>query len=357
MNPLLKKQFLLEAWNYNQSLEKPYLVGYKTPTEYYNRNKYVLFQPNLEKPVNVIIKKEYYDNVIEHDIQEEMKNSNIKKLVLSAGDTFLIPYFKYFFIHHPEKQSDLLKFFNDLLSYKHDPFQFLKDFDKKDVEKLLLNIDKWSQYSTNNIQKLEDLMQTQGMNEGFRVSILKKYVERSLKVINKQPLLSQELETFLNQYYPQALDIIAPNVVAIQNRKQEVDLERYFTAFNQTPLYCLVENINIDILLKTFQVSGWTHSAYLSAIQNYHEYLKNKYGFEITVRSSTNQKEMDVFIKMRTSEYDMEQYKGDLMVLFKFYRNNHEQKMTQDNLMSIFLNHQLQQELPQETKKARAKKI
>ena len=40
MNPHIKKDFILNAFLYNQSLEKPFVLSYMPATEYYQKFEY-----------------------------------------------------------------------------------------------------------------------------------------------------------------------------------------------------------------------------------------------------------------------------------------------------------------------------
>lgn len=358
MNPLIKKQFLLEAWNYNNSLEEPFTVSYAEPHEYFYKNNWIKFSKTAhEKTILSGKQDKYYYALVEKEINNEKLKPNSRKLIISGEDSFLEPYFKHFFIQHPELQSDLLKFFNGFLSYKYKPTEFLKNFDKKEVEPFLININHWYVYNNDNLQILHDFMMHNQFNEGFRVSIFKKYVDHNLKIINKTPALSQGLEEFLSSNYYNSFAIITTNVVAIQNRLAEVNEENYFNSFSNQSNYCLHENIQTDSLLKTLQIAGWSHSSYNAVILMYHQYLVENKDFKIKAETSQNLKEMEVFITMKTNDFTLDNYKNDLLTLFKFYRSNPNQKLQTENTEQVLFNKKLNESLPLETSRTKTKKI
>lgn len=360
MNPLIKKQFILEAWQYNQSLDTPFTLSYYEPHEYYHKKNWFQFNqspsPNTKNILNHD-KEKYFLNLVEKSIETERTNPNARKLIIQGDDTFLAPYFKHFFIQHPELQLDLLKFFNGFLNYNFKPTTFLKDFDKKQIEPFLTHINHWLSYSNEHIKELHELMIDREFNEGFRVSILKKYVTHNLKIINKNPSLSKGLENFLFNHYSTSFDLITPNVVAIQNRLSDLDEKQYFTSFSNKNLFTLYEELKIESLLKTFQIAGWGFSSYNTVIQLYHTHLTKQHDFNIKAEVSQSQKDMTVFITMKNNEFTLEDYKKDLFVLFKFYRLYPEQKLSEDNLKQIFLNHKLNENLTPNNKKTNANKI
>lgn len=357
MNPLIKKQFIIEAWNYNQSLEIPFFVSYYEPTDFYYKNNWFKFSKSLnEKNILTKDKQKYYTNIVEKSIENEINNSNSRKIIIS-GDEFLESYFKYFFEQHTELQIDLLKFFNKFLNYNFKSTDFLKQFDKQQIDPFLNQINYWFQFSNENLTELENLMLEKQFDENFRISILKKYVNHNLKTINKTPSLSKGLEDFLFFHYPSSIDSISTNVVAIKNRLSELNEEQYLMSFSKNNLFCLHEEINTDNLLKTFQIAGWTYSSYNSVIQTYHNHLLKKYNFEIKTDISQNQKKISTFISMKENHFTLDDYKKDLLVLFKFYRANPEHKPIAENLEQIFLNNKLNENLTPHGQTFKPKKI
>lgn len=355
MNPNIKKKFLLDAWDYNASLDKPFLVSYDSPTSYYMKHNYLLFKSELENKIT--IKKDYYNSLIEKEIAAEISNSSQRKLTLNADNNFIEPYFTHFFKNNTSLQLDLLKFFYELLNHNFKIFNFLEKFEKKEIEPFLSNINHWQSYNSKSLIDLHTLMIEKNFNEGFRVSILKKYVENNLKVINKKPELSKSLEEFLTQYYYNSFDIITSNVVAIQNRLKPVDEERYLSSFNKDTVSCITDNIKFDNLLKTFQISGWTHDSYRRVVSNYHIHITKQNNFKIKEIISENQKELNFFITMKNSDYSLDTYKKDLFVLINFYRNNHNYVINDEHISKILFNQKLNDSLNGEKKKEKSLKI
>lgn len=354
MNPNIKKQFILEAWEYNAQLATPFTVSYSSDTSYYVKNNYLSFID--PKPNDQSMKYHNYEFLVEKEITSEINQTNSRTLVLT-GANFIAPYFKHFFIKHTHLQLDLLKFFNTLLSHVHNVIDFINGFEKKEMEPLLTNVNHWYSYNTPNLKSLQSLMVDKSFNEGFRVSILKKYIQGNLKNINKHPNLSKDLEDFIMEHYPQDSDLLAQNVVAIKSRLQAIDQDLFKQAFNKKPVYCITDNILNDTLLKTFQISGWNHSSYNRVIHIYHDHLKTVKDFNIQAHTSTNQKETSVFIMMKNNDYTIDDYKKDIFVLLNFYRNHPEHSVNIDNVTKIFFNQKMQESLVPANKKQKATKI
>ena len=352
MNPNIKKKFILEAWDYNLSLVTPFSTSYISDNSYYSKNNYISFQEPVEQTYSI----KNYHSLVEKFIAAEINEPNAKKLLLK-GDSFLIPYFKYFFVQNKELQLDLLKFYNSFFNYNFKTIDFLKDFENKKIETFLTNVNYWLDYSTKNIIDLNSFMLEKSFNEGFKVSILKKYVEKNLKTINKNPILSKYLEDFLTQNYPQELDLIATNVVAIKSRFNSPDIAQYEKSFNKSTVYCITDNLLLDNLLKTFQISGWANSSYQRAVSIYHTYLEDKYDFKIHSLIPQNQKNIEFFIKMKNSEFTLIDYKKDLMNLLSFYKSNPELSLTKENLDKLFFNQKLNDSLMPTLKKQKYNKI
>lgn len=357
MNPLIKKQFILEAYSYNASLEQPLHISYVSSSSNYTYTKTLYFKPFEPNQIQMIEKK-YFDYV-EKDIKAQMTEPHAGNLSFSPNISFLVPYFKHFFIQHKDLQLDLLKFYNEIVPYNFKSVDFLKDFEKKDIEPFLINIGHWKKYSTESLTDLHTFMLEKSFSEGFRVSILKKHVESNLKNINKHPHLSQGLEDFLFENYPQFIQLIAPNVVAIQNRFEVVDQEKYEMAFtsHKKTVYCLTDTIELDTLLKTFQIPGWVLFQYEIAINLYHEHIKEKLDLTIESTTSTNRKQIEIYIKMKTPDYSLIDYKKKLFILMDFYRNNSKHKVTTENISNLFFNQHLNDSLVPDNKKQKANKI
>lgn len=356
MNLLLKKQFILEAFDYNNSLDKPFSTSYLSQSDYYIKSNYIVFTENTDtqEPASQLHNSQ---SIVDKHINLEMTIPNNRKLLLS-GDNFIIPYFKHFFIQHKELQLDLLKFFTGFMPFhKTNNFQFLTQFDKKEVEPLLTHINHWLGFTSHNISALNDFMLEKKFTEGFIVSVLKKYVSHNLKNINKSPSLSQDLENFLVNNYSQYIDIISSNVVAIESRFKPVDQQLYQEAFQKNTTYCLTDKISINTLLKTFQIPGWDRNQYSRFISSYHLFISKNNSLEVHTMISQNQKEVEFYIKMKTPDYTLDHYKDNLFVLLHFYRNNSEYPIDLDHFSKVFFNQKLNDSLTPANKKQKANKI
>ena len=342
INPLLKKQFILESYDYNSNLKNPYFIYYENPTDYWYKNNYWNF--SLTQPKNYhSVSFEQFSFITNKEINNEISNKNSRKIIITNND-FLLDYFKFFFEKHKDKQLDLLKFFNTLLNnHSVNIFKFLSQFDKKTIEPLLIESNQWIDYSKIKLDDLDTLMIN--FNEGFRVSIFKKLIESNLKFINKNPLISKNLETFLNNNYPNSLDIIACNINSIKKRNDIINFLDYDKVFSKNKKFCITDNIDIDKLQKIFQISGWENYKYVSLIKEYHNYLKNKLQFEITCFFSLNNKSAEFFIKLESANFSLENYKKDIFTLLNFFKNESEQIISQTNLNTIFLNQKLSENL------------
>lgn len=358
MNPLIKKQFLLEAFDYNQSLESPFHIYFEDPHSYYHHDtihfKFINNVPEKYHKFKMLEKS--YNSLINKHIDLEVTNSH-KKFLIGAEKEFIFPYFNYFFKKHQDLQLDLLKFYSSLIGYTRPHFEFLKDLDKKDVESFLTQVNHWLPYGNHHLEPLNELMLFKNLSEGFRVSVFKKYVEKNLKTINKNPSLSKGLEDFLDKNYLDSFDLIAPNVTAIQSRFKSIDSLQYQSSFSNKEQFVIKENIQLDKILKTFQTSGWTEASYGRVVNVYHEYLKQKNNFQIHSLTSQNQKNVEVFITMQNPEYSLNDYRNDLLVVFTFFRNNPEHILNMDNFSNILFNHKLNNSLPSKEIKPKAKKI
>lgn len=359
MKPSLKKQFMLEALSYNASLNEPLNLFYYSSSDYYSTINYILFRKeNTTKHNEVklnIEQNSYYASLVEKGIAHELSDKNNKKLNLDGDSDFMSGYFKHFFTAHPDLQLDLMKFFHGFLKYSTKPTEFLKQFDKKQIEPFLTQVNYWHSYSTENLKDLNTLMVDTNFSEGFRVSVIKKYVEHNLKVINKNPHYSKALEEFIDNEYPQYMDIIAPNVVAIQNRFKNINYDQYYSSFSEKP--CIYQHVNIEKILKTFHVAGWATSSYLSLIQMYNHSLVEKKQFEIKEDIHQNHKNIQVYIKMPDNNFTLEHYQKDLLTLFEFYRNNASYQINLENINKVLFNKKMNLDLPSKDLSIKPKKI
>lgn len=356
MNPFIKKQFYTELWSYNNSLDKPFNIYYDSPVLGSGYSNYLRFEEKEQNEINYAKKERDYIIIIENNIEQERINPNARKLSV-VGNEIVAPYFKYFFMTHPDLQLDLLKFFNNLLSYPHKPLEFLKTLEKENVAPLIVKFNQWLPYSTQNLNSLQDLMTHLNFENGFRVNIFKNYVKHNLKIINKNPSLSKDLELFTYDNYSDYASIITESVVSIKKRKEEVNEKEYFNSFLKEKTYALIEKINTENILNTFQIAGWQASQYNRLICSYHDYIKNKHNLEINYVTTKNDKIMDVVIKMKNEDFTLEHYQKDLFILFSFCRNNYNTLPTQDMISQIFLNYQLNENLDNKTTRTKSKKI
>lgn len=353
MNPHIKKDFILNAFLYNQSLEKPFFLSYVPATDYYQKFDYFKFEINLPNNHKTITDK-FYQSKTEELINNELSKNNLKRIKLS-GDDFLKPYFKYYFEKNPEHHIVLLKFFNEFFPYSYSQIQFISQFDKKENENLIVNCNQWLQFSDNNLVNLNQLMIDKNFNEGFRVSIFKKFVEANLKFLNKTPYASKKLEEFLLENYTSSIDIIACNVVAIQSRKNDVKEELFDKLFLSKYSICFSDKMDIDKCLKFFQISGWGHSNYTNVIKLYHDYLKTSHQCEISCFFSQNNKEAEFFIKTNHQDMTIELYKKQLFSIFNFLRNNPEISFNNLNISKLLLNEKLNKNLDSDSDKPKTK--
>lgn len=353
MNPLIKKDFILKAWNYNESLNEKYFVSYDNPTGYYSKIEYFKFEKQQSNKFKSITENFYYSKT-EELISNEISKNNLKTVKI-IGDDFLTQYFKHYFINHPENQIMLLKFFNNFFNYNIKAIQFLSQFDKKENENFIVNCNQWLQFDENNLVSLNQLMIDKNFNEGFRVSILKKFVEANLKFLNKTPYASKKLEDFLFENYTSSIDIIACNVVAIQSRKNDVKEELFDKLFLSKYSICFSDKMDIDKCLKFFQISGWGHSNYANAIKLYHDHLKKSHQCEITCFFSQNNKEADFFIKTNHQDMTIELYKKQLFSIFNFLRNNPDISFNNLNISKVLLNEKLNKSLDSDSDKTKVK--
>lgn len=358
MNPLIKKQFLLEAFEYNQSLDFPFHIYFEEPFQYYQHNtihfKTIQNVPEKYSKTNMLEKT--YVSLINKHIDLETSNIH-KKFLINAEKEFIFPYFDHFFKENKDLQLDLLKFYSSLVGYTRPHFEFLKDLDKKEVESLLTQVNHWLPYGTHNLEALNQLMLFKNFNEGFRVSIFKKHVEKNLKTINKKPELSKGLEDFLDKNYLDSFDLIANNVVAIQSRFQAIDSTLYHNSFSKETTVCLYESIQLDKILKSFQISGWKETSYGSVFNLYHDYLKNNNKFKINSTTSQNQKQVEVFIIMPDNTFTLENYKNDMLVIFSHFRQYPNTILTSEIISKTLFNHKLNSHLPAKETKKNANKI
>lgn len=348
MKPSLYKQFMLEAYDYNASLPEPFDIIYVHSTEYYSKFHYFKFRNNETLGYNEFLIQEKshpnYSSILERDLKEQSANPNAKQLILIGDTDFMHAYFNHFFNQHKELQLDLLKFYTGFVKFSSTQLDFLNTLEKKEIEPFLLQINSWYTYSNESLKNLNTLMTNKNFNEGFKVGIIKKYVEYNLKAINKNPSFSKGLEEFVDNHYPNFMDIITPNVVAIQKRIEPVDQTTYFSSFKNS--ICLYQHIDSEKLLKTFHIAGWTTSSYNSLVQMYHLYLSENKKFNIKADIHQNQKSIEVYIKTPNSDYTLEKYQQDLLFLFNFYRQNPEHRLLIDNVSKILFNQKLQDNLP-----------
>lgn len=348
MKPNLYKQFMLEAYDYNASLPEPFDIIYIRPNEYYIKNNYLSFKkPDTVMSYEMVISNDSppsYTSIVERDLKEQSANPNAKQLLLVGNTDFMHAYFNHFFDQHKDLQLDLLKFYSGFVKFTSTQLDFLNNLEKKEIEPFLLQINYWYNYSNESIKNLNTFMTNKNFNEGFKVGIIKKYVEYNLKVINKNPSFSKGLEEFVDNHYPNFMDIITPNVVAIQKRIEPVDQTIYFSSFKDS--ICLYQHIDSEKLLKTFHIAGWTTSSYNSLIQMYHLYLSENKKFNIKTDIHQNQKSLEVYIKTPDSDYTLEKHQQDLLFLFNFYRQNPEHRLLIDNVSKILFNQKIQDNLP-----------
>lgn len=352
MNPHIKKDFILKAWNYNESLDTKFFVSYDSPTGYYSLEcfKFEQKQPNNFKPIT----EKFYQSKTEELISNEISKNNFKKLKI-LGDDFLTQYFKHYFINHPENQFMLLKFFNEFFYHTLKPIQFIEQFEKKDIENFLINSHKWLDFNEFNLIKTHELMSNKNFNEGLTVSILKKFVENNLKYINKNPIISKQLEDFLFEKYPHHINIIAPNVVAIQSRKNDVQETSFNNVFSDKYSICFSDEIDIEKCLKTFQIAGWNVTAYSSLIKVFHDYLKTSHECSVSCFFSQNNKNAEFFIKTNNENINIDFYKKHLFILLNFSRNNPDMSLSNLNINKIFLHEKLNKNLESETHNTKTK--
>lgn len=351
---------MLEALSYNAGLTEPCHIFYYSSTDYRSTINYILFRKDNKTRHNEVKlnsqENSYYTNLVEKGIAHEMSDKKNKQLDLTGDSDFMSGYFKHFFTQHPELQLDLMKFFHGFLKYSTKQTDFLKQFDKKQIEPFLTQINTWFSYGTENLKDLNSLMNDTNFSEGFRVSVIKKYVEHNLKVINKNPHFSKALEEFIHTNYTQYTDIIAPNVVAIQNRFTHIDKDIYNSCFSEKT--CLYQLINIEKILKTFHIAGWSNSSYQSLIQMYNHTLVEKKDFEIKEDIHQNHKNIQVYIKMNDNSFTLENYQKDLFVLFEFYRNHPEHKLNSENIQKILFHQKVNNDLPpKDSNSVKLKKI
>lgn len=357
MNPIIKKQFITDIWQYNNSLETPFFIYYESPViGSYHYSNFLKIQTDKENKIDYSTKEKEFLAFIEKELEKENKHPNIRPLSL-VGDEFLVPYFRHFFNTHPELQVNLLKFFNNLLSYNHKPLDFLKTLKKEEVEPLILNFKQWFSYSTQNLDGIQDLMNHINSNNAFKVSFFKNYVKHNLKIINKNPTLSSQLEVFIQDNYPDYFKNITTNVTSIEIRQQEIKSENYLNAFSKEKIYSIIETIDMDKVLKTFQIAGWTYAVYIQVISLYNSFICERENMKINCAVSQNNKSLEITIKMKDDNFSIDTYKNELLVLLKFFRENPKLPPKVDMISQILLNNTLHESLEKRTIGIKPKKI
>ena len=361
MNKNIKKKFLLDAWDYNQTLESPFSITYDVPEGFYYRNNNLFFEDlkNIPKYVKgtVVLTKNSYQRIVERDIEENAKNQNLRGLNL-VGHNFIDNYFLHFFKANPELQLDLLKFYAELTGNKSEKvFDFISQFNKDEISDYLLEVKNWLPYDNENLEKIQELLENKDISDRVSLLVVRSLVDKNTKIINKTISYSSFLEDFVYAKYPNYFQEITQNIVAIQKRKKEVNFTEFDDLFKNNVNYCFQEKLNFSKIQKFFQIPNWNEVFYATLLNSYHEHLVKKFP-EISI--STIQEinnVLEVFVKMEREVLLKEKYKKDLFNLFSEYRKTKNLDLYPETIEKILLNVELSSQLEESTKQKSKIKI